>query len=428
MPGAMGSRRDRGFSLNEVSEVAMIPPPRRRAVLLFAHAGFAYGHISRCRKIARRLVEQFSLDAYVVSSCPEYAPDERHEAIHEVVLPPFRIASPDFLPDRLPIPDRASSLAHVPVNQLSAHRGRLLLALATRIEPHALLLEGFPFIRPLQAVEECGPTLAYLSQHSPRTLRCAGFNGVATSLWMGEHASLVARVLDEQLDRLFVYVDPAERRELFERSPWLQTIATKVQVTGYVVGAPPEKADASCQILATFGSGVDAFRKIVLVVEAFFAFAASQPGFCLDLVTGGQLPDRGYRAIARLVDGRGDVRLSRVVPGLARRLNHYRLVISMGGYNACTELYQASTRGLVLPRFAPDFGEQLEQARKFREAGAIEGIVDAETTSPGSLAEIMTRTLGRPPSPRLPIDIGGAETAARQLAGAPPPRPPARPA
>ena len=107
-------------------------------------------------------------------------------------------------------------------------------------------------------------------------------------------------------------------------------------------GYPRKRRTLPFEILATFGSGVDAFRKIVLVVGAFFAFAAAQPGFSLHLVTGGQLPDRGYREVVRLVDGRDDVRLSRVVPGLARRLNHYQLVISMGGYNACTELYQAS--------------------------------------------------------------------------------------
>jgi predicted glycosyltransferase len=412
----------RRFSVNEVSEAAMIPAPRRPAVLLFGHAGFAYGHISRCRKIARRLVEQFPFDAYVVSSCPEYEPEEDHEAIHEVLLPAFRIGSPGFLPERLPIPDRASSLAHVPVDQLSAHRGRLLLALATRLAPRALLLEGFPFIRPLQALEECGPTLAYLRQHLPGALRCAGFNGVATSLWMGEHAALVGRALREQIDRLFIYVDPAERAALLTRSPWLLDIEAKVRLTGYVVGAAPDEADAPAQILATFGSGVDAFRKIVLVLEAFFAFAAARPGFSLHLVTGGQLPDLGYDEVLRLVGGRDDVRVSRVVPGLARRLNHYQLVLSMGGYNACTEIYQASTRGLVLPRFAPDFGEQMEQAQKFQKAGAIERIVDAEATSPRVLAEVMTRTLAAPPSPRLPIDLGGAEMAASILAGAPPSR------
>jgi predicted glycosyltransferase len=239
---------------------------------------------------------------------------------------------------------------------------------------------------------------------------------------MGEHAALVGRALREQIDRLFIYVDPAERAALLTRSPWLLDIEAKVRLTGYVVGAAPDEADAPAQILATFGSGVDAFRKIVLVLEAFFAFAAARPGFSLHLVTGGQLPDLGYHEVLRLVGGRDDVRVSRVVPGLARRLNHYQLVISMGGYNACTEIYQASTRGLVLPRFAPDFGEQMEQAQKFQKAGAIERIVDAEATSPRVLAEVMSRTLAAPPSPRLPIDLGGAEMAASILAGAPPAR------
>ena len=40
-----------------------------------------------------------------------------------------------------------------------------------------------------------------------------------------------------------------------------------------------------------------------------------------------------------------------------------------------------------------------------------------------SLAEIMARTLARPPSPRRPLDVGGAEAPARGLAGAPPLRP-----
>lgn len=88
----------------------------------------------------------------------------------------------------------------------------------------------------------------------------------------------------------------------------------------------------------------------------------------------------------------------------------------MGGYNACTELYQASTRSIVLPRFAPDFAEQMEQARKFHKAGAIDRIVDAEDTSPVMLAEVMAQTLAAPPSSRSPLDMGGAEATARRLA------------
>jgi predicted glycosyltransferase len=408
--------RRRRYLVNEVSEAATLPPSRRPAVLFFGHASFAYGHISRCHKIARRLVDEFPFDAYVVSSCPEYDPGDPHEAIREVLLPGFRLGSPDVLPDRLPIPDRASSLPHVPTDALSAHRGRLLQALVVRLRPRAVLLEGFPFVRPLQAVEECGPTLAYLSERSPDTVRGAGFNGVPTSLWMDEHASLVERVLEECLDRLYVYVDPAELADLLDRCPWLEKIASKVGVTGYVVGTPPRAAEPRAQILATFGGGVDAFRKIVLVVDAFIEFSARRPGFALHVVTGGQLPDRGYREVARRVGERPDIRLSRIVPGVSRWLNDYQLVISMGGYNACTELYQASTRSIVLPRFAPDFAEQMEQARKFHKAGAVDRIVDAEAASPIMLAEAMAETLAAPPSSRSPLDMGGAEATARSLA------------
>ena len=414
----MDSGRDRRYVVNEVPEVARLPRSRRPAVVFFGHAGFAYGHLARCHKIARPLVDLFSCDAYVVSSCPEYEPGEPHPAVHEVLLPGFRLASPDFIPERLPLPDRVSSLSHVPTDQLSAHRGRLLLALVTHLRPRAVLLEGFPFVRPLQAVEECGPTLDYLSERCPETVRCAGFNGVPTRLWMDEHASLVTEALDRWLDRLCVHVDPSERATVFERSPWLASVSSRVSFSGYVVGAPPEAAEAAKQVLAMFGGGVDAFRKAALVVEAFRVFSSRRPGWRLDLVTGGQLPEKGYDELVRRIGERTDIRVRRVVPGLSRWLNHYQLVISMAGYNACTELYQAATRGIVLPRFAPDFGEQMEQARKFKTLGAVDCIVDAEQTSPEALAEQMARTLEEPPSRRLPVDVRGAETTARMLASA----------
>ena len=304
--------------VNEVSEVAGLPPPRRPAVLFFGHAGFAYGHIARCHKIARRLVEDFPFDAYVVSSCPEYDSGAPHEAIHEVLLPGFRLGSPDLLPERLPILDRVSSLPHVPTDRFSRHRGRLLQALVAHLRPRAVLLEGFPFVRPLQAVEECGPTLAYLSERSPDTLRCAGFNGVPTGLWMEEHAPLIERMLRGAAGSPVRVRRSLRAHGVCSSGPVAPEVAAKVGVMGYVVGAPPRAAEPPAQILATFGSGVDAFRKIALVVEAFLEFSARRPGFALHVVTGGQLPDRGYREIARRVGGRPEIRVSRVVPGLAR--------------------------------------------------------------------------------------------------------------
>ena len=155
------------------------------------------------------------------------------------------------------------------------------------------------------------------------------------------------------------------------------------------------------------------------MVEAFFEFSVSQPGFSLHVVTGGQLPDKGYREVVRRVAGRADVRLSRVVPGLARRLNHYRLVISMGGYNACTELYQASTREHRPPavrarlRRANGAGSEVPQGR----GGRLDHGRRGELA--WLLAEVMARALAAPPSPRLPVDVGGADATAKSLASEP---------
>ena len=89
----------------------------------------------------------------------------------------------------------------------------------------------------------------------------------------------------------------------------------------------------------------------------------------------------------------------------------------MAGYNTCTELYQASTRSIALPRILPGFLEQLDQARKFQAFGAIDHIVDADRTSPSALADQMECALAAPLSPRRAIDLGGADAAARTIAG-----------
>jgi predicted glycosyltransferase len=384
-------------------------------VLFFGHAGFAYGHVARGRKLARHLVRTRPLDAYVVSSCPEYEPTEVSEAVHEVLLPSFRLASPDVVPDGLPLPARASSLPDVPADALSAHRGRLLLALVAHLRPRAVLLEGVPFVRPDQATTECGPALAFLRAESPATLRCAGFNGVSTGLWAAEHAALIDRLLGE-LDHLFVYVDPAERDELFARCPALVPLASRTRLVGYVVGDAPERAVAEPRVLATFGGGVDAFRRIMLVGEAFEVFAGRRPGWTLDVVTGGQLPDQAYGQVVERFGAVPGICVRRLVPGLSRWLNRYRLVVSMSGYNTCTELCQASTRSIVLPRIGPRFLEQLEQAQKFQRAGVVDRIVDAGDTTPARLAEVMEETLATPPSARRALDTGGAEATARWLA------------
>lgn len=414
----MAPKPARRHHVNDVADVVPIPRPRRPAVLLFAYPSFAYGHVARCHKIARALVRTTPVEAYVVSSYPDYSTGADEEAVHEVFLPAFGLDAADAPPEGLVIANPVSPLPGVPVSELSAHRAALLSALVSHLAPRGLHCEGFPFVRPAKAIAECGPALALLAAKSPATLRSAGFNGVLTALYAQDEqqAQLIGRALWDEIDILFVYVGETERADVVRQCPPLAAVEHKLRFVGYVGGAPPGPASGEPRILAMFGGGIDAYRKVVLVCEAFVVFHQRRPGWTLDLVTGGVLPEPTFEEIARRYASAEGIRVSRFAPGLARRLNDYQLVISMAGYNACTELYQASTRSIVLPRILPGFLEQLDQARKFQAFGAIDHIVDADRTSPPALADQMERALAAAPSPRRALDLGGADAAARTIA------------
>jgi predicted glycosyltransferase len=245
----------RRHHLNDVADVARIPRPRRPAVLFFAYPSFAYGHVARCHKIARALVRTASVDAYVVSSYPDYSTGAHEEAVHEVFLPAFGLAAADPPPERLPIPDPVSPLAGVPVSELSAHRAALLRVLVGHLAPRGLHCKGFPFIRPDKAIAECGPALTFLAAESPATLRSAGFNGVPTALYaQDEHrARLIERTLRDAVDILFVYVGEAERADVLRQCPPLAAVEERLRFVGYVGGAPPGPASDQPRILAMFG-------------------------------------------------------------------------------------------------------------------------------------------------------------------------------
>jgi predicted glycosyltransferase len=112
--------------------------------------------------------------------------------------------------------------------------------------------------------------------------------------------------------------------------------------------------------------------------------------------------------------GSRGLRILRFMPGLAARLDEYDVVVTMAGYNACVELYQARARVIVLPRL-PSRSDQVEQARKFHAYGSIDHVVDVGATSPDAFARLMERTFRDPPAPRKPLDLGGADATAALL-------------
>jgi predicted glycosyltransferase len=409
--------------VTDLPDIAALPRPSRPTFFFHTHLSLAYGHVARCHKIARETTARLPCDAHIVSSSPEFTTGEDHPGIWEVLLPSLVLESADPHPDEMPVTGFVSPVPGIPVAEFAAHRSRLLAGLIRHLRPLGIHLEGFPFVFPLRAQAECVESLSLLAREFPRTLRCAGFNGVSVERQTRDHHALIRKLLDQHVDLLFVYVDEAERPDVLRACPFLEGLESRVHFVGYVGRRAPAKGNGTGRMLATFGGGFDAYAKIRLVCDAFRIVARHRPAYSLEVVTGGFLPDAGFREIEQCYGDR--IRVTRFLPGLASRLGEYELVISMAGYNTCTELYLSSTRSIVLPRTIPGNQEQLVRARRFRAYGAVDHIVDAATATPEALARLMEDTLSAPPAPRIPIatdggrkitEIIGAELARRRPA------------
>jgi len=398
--------------VNELADVAALPRPPRPTFFFFTFSTYGYGHVSRCHKIARGFVARTAFDAHVISSHPDFETGVDDPHIHMIGLPPFVFSGSE------PPSDYPSSIAGMPAavveGDLLHHKSRLLLAMARRFRPRGILIDHFPF-PPQKASAECEHTLAFLRRESPSTLRCAGFRGVIPRAYGCDDQRYIARLLQEYVDLLLIYIDESEREDFLAGYPFLASLETRMRFVGYV--CPPRDAQRVQlgTMLATFGGGIDAYRKIHFVCEAFLTFVERNPGYSLQVVTGTRLPDVGYREIVRRYEGRNGMAVMRFLPGLGARLGRFDLVLTMGGYNALTELYQSSARSIIMPRISDHHDEQLVQAQKFRRHGVVGPVVDTDATTPEAFARLMEEVLGAPRPVSRPLTDQGARVVADVL-------------
>ena len=417
------------YRVNDLVDIEAIPPPRRPTALFGMYTAFGYGHLARGQRLARAFAARTGFDAYVFGHHPSFRLDGLPETVHEVDLPgPVVLHSREPLDD-LPGPAQTRGLTPaMSIAELSAHKSRLLLGLARRLQPCVIVIDHFPFSTNTgRDVAECAATLEYLRDALPQTLRCASYRGLYT-LKYGAAQETCRPLVERYLDLLIVCVDPREAAQFYDAHPFLRPVEARIRFVGYVAPPPAEpgcRTMAGSRILATFGAGVDAYRKIRLVCDAFRILTAARSDLTLDVLTGEGLPEGAFREIETLYGDPPRLRILRFVPALATRLAEYDLIIAMAGYNACVELYQARTRAIVLPRISPR-SDQVVLARKFHAHGGIDHVVDSGATSPEAFAQLLDLTLQAPPSPRKPLDLGGANATAallhaelRQRAGAP---------
>jgi len=368
------------------------------------------GHLQRSAIVARACAAA-GLEAMLVSGGAP-VPDLDLRGVRFVQLPPTVAADPSFKvlldAEGRPVDDA-----------WKARRRDRLLELWRGFQPHALVIELYPFGRRLMRFELL-PLLEAAKGAAQRPVIVSSARDVLQD--NEDNAARLQKMLEafeQYFDWALVHGDPAFIP--FERTfPHTARIAARIAYTGYVVDRQPPATESA--------HGGQLGAEEVLVSAGGGAFGASLLETALRARPHTRLVDRVWRvragvdpAPARLEKLRtlagGDARV--IVepnqPDFRQRLRHCLLSVSQAGYNTLLETLQANARAVMVPYVGRKETEQTLRARLLAERGAID-IVEEAALSPQTLASAIDRAADRPRPARVTIDTNGAARSAELLA------------
>ncbi len=382
----------------------------RRRVLIYVQHLLGIGHLQRSAILARACATA-GLDVTLVSGGTP-VPDLPLGDARFVQLPPTVATDPSFKvlidADGRPVDDA-----------WKARRRDLLLGLWRTFQPHALVIELYPFGRRLMRFELL-PLLEAAKAAAQRPVIVSSARDVLQD--NEDNAARLQKML-EAFERYFdwalVHGDPAFIP--FERTfPHAPRIAKHIAYTGYVVDDRPTDDtngagdDGTGEVLVSAGGG--AFGGAVLET-ALRTRARTALADRLWRVRAGVSPTaariEALQAIAA-GSGAGRVIVEPNRPDFRRRLRHCALSISQAGYNTLLETLQANARAVMIPYVGRKETEQTLRARLLAERGAID-IVDESALSVDALAAAVDRAIKRPRADRVSIDMDGAARSAALL-------------
>jgi predicted glycosyltransferase len=384
----------------------------RRRVLIYVQHLLGIGHLQRSAIVARACAEA-GLEVMLVSGGTP-VPDLPLGEARLVQLPPCVATDPSFKV----LMDGEGR----PVDEAwKARRRERLLELWRAFNPHALVIELYPFGRRLMRFELL-PLLEAAQAAAQRPLIVSSARDVLQD--NEDNAARLQKMLEafeRYFDRALVHGDPAFIP--FERTfPHAPRIAARIAYTGYVVDSAPEPPPAGdadgegeAEVLVSAGGG--AFGA-ALLETAIRARAATTLAERVWRVRAGVAPAPERIAALRSLAARcggGRVIVEPNRPDFRSRLRGCVVSVSQAGYNTLLETLQAKARAVMVPYVGRKETEQTLRARLLAERGAID-IVEEAALAPDTLVAAIERALRRPRGAGVAIDMNGAQRSAALLA------------
>ncbi len=384
------------------------------AVLFHVQHLLGIGHVMRASAVASAMADA-GLEVTVVSGgFPVPGADFGRARV--VTLPPMRAADATFktlLTEGDVVVDDA----------FKAARTERLLALYREIRPRVVMMEMFPFGR-----RQCRFELLPLIE-AARADRAWVISSVRDILVRKSKPGREAEMADiatRLFDRVLVHGDPTLVR--FEDTmPPAAAVADRLAYTGLVVRrATSGSPDGTGAVLVSAGGGR-------VGLPLFRAALAARPDTVLKdapwrLLVGHGVPQEDFETLcaeaARSAPA-GTVVVERARPDFPALLAGCALSISQAGYNTIMDVMQARCPAVLVPFSEAEESEQPYRARLLADKDLVSMVDDPP--DPVLLARAINDRAGRPLPPALPLDLSGAETTARLIAGLaagdpPPPR------
>lgn len=300
-----------------------------------------------------------------------------------------------------------------------------LLELFRAVQPHAVVVELFPFGR-RQMRFELLPLLDAVRSARQPALTVSSVRDVLG----GGHKDPVKQdqmlaMFERYFDHVLVHGDPAviAFNATFSHAP---TIEKRLHYTGYVVesampaGLPREPGvpldTSQTGVLVSAGGGAVGKRLMTTAIEARrLSHLGQQRWHMLAGINTSASELDELRQRARAEAGQ-DISVERHRPDFMRLLAQCRVSVSQGGYNTVMEALGTGARAVVVPFAGGAEIEQTLRAQLLARRGWID-VVEENALSPESLAQAIDRADVRVDRPSTTINMDGASRSAQLLDG-----------
>lgn len=382
---------------------------KSKRVFLYVQHLLGIGHLRRAATLANAMASK-GLEVTLASGGGQVPGLELH-AVRLVQLPAASAGDASF-----------KSLAQAdgtPVSEeWKSDRRELLLDAWRHADPHALILELYPFGR-RQMRFELLPLLDAASKAAKRPMIVSSVRDV---LGGGQNnpgrQDEMVETFERYFDRVLVHADP-------ELIPFGLTfrhadrIGPKLHYTGYVVDRPhsldarmtdPDPVDKG-EVLVSAGGGAVGMRLLETAIRARPHSKLAHRTW--RVLAGVNASNASMHALTALADnlGEGRVRVERARPDFTSMLASCAVSVSQGGYNTIMEIVHARARAVVVPFAGGAETEQALRARAFAAKGLLE-VLEEDALTPGTLAVLVDRCAAGTRPAASAIDLGGAERSA----------------